>query len=45
MPLLHEPSIRPLMKANDMKPANSTILDWRTMIDAHMADKSHSLVS
>lgn len=45
MPLLKEPSIRPLTRANDIKLAKSTIFDWRTMIDAHTADKSLLLVS
>jgi hypothetical protein len=45
MPFLREPSIRPLAKAYDMKRARSTIFDWRTMIDAHTADKSLLLVS
>jgi hypothetical protein len=45
MPLLKEPSIRPLAKAYELKLARSTIFDWRTMIDAHIADKSLLLVS
>jgi hypothetical protein len=45
MPLLREPSIRPLAKAYELKLARSTIFDWRTMIDAHTADKSLLMVS
>lgn len=45
MPLLKEPTIRPLAKAYELKLAESTIFDWRTMIDAHTADKSLLLVS
>ncbi len=45
MPLLKEPSIRPLAKAYELKLARSAIFDWRTMIDAHTADKSLLLVS
>jgi len=45
MPLLKEPSIRPLAKAYELKLARSTIFNWRTMIDAHTAHKSLLLVS
>ena len=45
LPLLREPSIRPLTKAYHMKLSGSTIFNWRTMIDAHTANKSLLMVS
>ena len=45
MPLLREPDIRLVRKAYDTKMSNIPGLPWKSVIDQHIADHAHILIT